>query len=453
MPEPPFQILIKNTNLSDKDQTITCTVLLRSVPSRRHVYDALWDNQPVIVKIFSHKINVNRHLKREWKGLRQLQNKKLSAPKPLFYGDTENGSRVIVIEKIVKASSAFALFVNADSHKEKLDLVLLICKELADQHEKGVLQKDLHLDNYLVKDNTVFMLDPAQIKFAPKPLDKSSSLSQVALLARYFPDSDTDSMEKLYQKYAKTRNWDISEEDKAFMKKHLRAHRTKTIEKGLKKTLRTGKRNIRVSTSKYCAMFDKSFCLENDPLDLIEQIDSLMDAGDILKNGNTCYVSRFKWNNKDIVVKRYNNKGFVHSLRHTLKGSRAKRSWLHAQRLLMLSINTPKPCAYIEHYKGLLLWRSYIVTEYVDAQKFYYFLRDEKLSEKQKAEVTEQVKDMINELGSQKISHGDLKHSNILVADDGPYITDLDSMIAHKCSKLFEIKRKKDLARFNKFFP
>jgi tRNA A-37 threonylcarbamoyl transferase component Bud32 len=173
-----------------------------------------------------------------------------------------------------------------------------------------------------------------------------------------------------------------------------------------------------------------------------------MDKGQILKNGHTCFVSRLRWNDKDIVVKRYNYKGLIHSLRHTLKGSRARRCWLHSHRLLELNIATPKPLAYIEQFKGPLLWKSYMVTEYSKGRKLSDFLRDEKVGEKDRSAVTLQVKDLLNNLGQYRISHGDLKHSNILITDNGPVLTDLDGMKVHKCNWTYKGRQAKDWERF-----
>jgi tRNA A-37 threonylcarbamoyl transferase component Bud32 len=173
-----------------------------------------------------------------------------------------------------------------------------------------------------------------------------------------------------------------------------------------------------------------------------------MDKGRNLKNGNTCYVSRLTWSGRDIVIKRYNHKGFIHSLRHTIKGSRARRAWIHAHRLGMLKIATPKPLAYIERRRGSLVWRSYLVTEYVQGQEFCYFLEDGSLSEEDHSKATHQVVDLLDKIGKFKISHGDLKHSNILITKNGPTITDLDGMKVHKFRWAYRVRRNKDIARF-----
>lgn len=216
----------------------------------------------------------------------------------------------------------------------------------------------------------------------------------------------------------------------------------------LKKYLRTSQRYLQIKDGRYIAVFDRDFCQDAEPLELIEKIDTLMDKGRILKNDDTCYVSRLTWNSKDVVVKRYNHKGFIHSLRHTIKRSRARRNWLHGHRLGMLNIATPRPLAYIEQRRGLLVWQSYLVTEYVKGRELKDFLRDDKTSEKKRSIVSGQVAELLDSLSDHKITHGDLKHSNILITESGPVLTDLDAMRVHRWDWIYKIRKAKDLSRF-----
>ena len=216
-----------------------------------------------------------------------------------------------------------------------------------------------------------------------------------------------------------------------------------------KSQLRENARYLRIKTGRYVAVFDRAFCQKAKSFDFIEQIDALMDKGQILKNGDTTYVSRMTWNNKDVVVKRYNHKGFIHSLRHTIKRSRARRCWLHGHRLRTLKIATPKPSAYIEQYKGKLIWQSYLVTEYVKGQNLYYFLRDNKINDQRRSNTIQQVKKLLDKLGKYRITHGDLKHTNILITENKAMLIDLDSMRVYgRWNRLFDIRRSKDWVHF-----
>lgn len=445
----PFQLKIKRPYPEKRTECLLCTDLLRIIPGKRQVYTGVWNNRGVIAKVFSDKYSAKRHLRREWRGLNNLAGRKINTPEPLFYGQTEKGEWVIVMEKIADSSTALEMFENLPDPSEKLDLLILVGRELAQQHIRGVLQKDLHLGNYLLKDDKVFALDAGQMRFLHGELGRKKSIAQLAMLAAWLHDSGNQAVGRLCEEYFKVRDWNFGKPDEISVKKELNSHLKRAINRGLKKSLRTSKKYLRITDTQNIAVFDRDFCNEDDARDFIGQVDMLMDAGEILKNGRTCYVSRLSRNSRDVVVKRYNHKGLIHSLRHTIKGTRARACWIHGHRLGMLNIATPKPLAYIERREGLLIWNSYLVTEYVEGSKLYDFLRDESVTEKQRLGVIQQIKETLAKMGKFRITHGDLKHTNILITKDGPVLTDLDAMRVHKWYWSYRIRRAKDLGRFD----
>jgi tRNA A-37 threonylcarbamoyl transferase component Bud32 len=450
MPGFPFQLLIKNISSGSRQESLICTAVLRAVPGRRNVYDALWNEKAVIVKIFFDKFSAKHHLKKEWQGLISLSERRLNTPKPWFYGRTQQGDWAIVMEKIVGSSTALEIFQKADNPENKLNLMLQIGRELARQHSEGVLQTDLHLGNFLLKGEKVFTTDSAQIRFYPSEIPPKKSLFRLAQLACWFSDDDINSIGKLCNEYADARGWHIGKSEELFIQRQMVIHRKRTIRERLKKILRTGRNAQRIKTAKYVAVFDKSFSEMIDTADFIKKIDEIMAKGQILKDGDTCFVSRVTFNEKDIVIKRYNYKGFIYSVRNTIKRSRARRNWLHANRLRMLDINTPAPLAYIERRKGVLVINSYFITEYVHGQNYHFFLKDNSITQQQHAKVDGQIAELFKRLEMYRIIHGDLKHSNILIAKDGPVLIDLDAMKVHKCKFIYNLRLAKDMNRLAK---
>jgi len=445
MCEPPFELSIKRTLPGGRTEKLLCEQYLRVVAGRREVLACRWNGKCVVAKVFSRRTGSARRLRREWYGLCELRSRGLSVPEPLFYGTTEDGRRAVVVEKIVGWPTALDAFNNAADEQQRTELLTLLCRELAREHEKGVVQADLHLDNFMIAGQKVLLLDPAQIRFFASPVPRDKSISQLALLARYLPGDDTDSARALCREYFKARGWSFERRDEAIFKHQTHAHTRRTIRRGLKKCLRTNKRQIRIRNSRYVAVFDREFCRDAEPQEFVAQVDGLMAKGEVLKDGNTCYISRLTWNGHDVVVKRYNHKGLIHSLRHTLKTSRARQGWRHAHRLGILGVSTPKPLAYIERRKGPLVWSSYLVTEYTTGRKLYYFLRDGDVPARECSATLDQVGQVLTRLAEYGITHGDLKPSNILLGECGPVLTDLDSMRAHRLKRTFKRRRAKDM--------
>lgn len=448
MTELPFQFSIKRAGPGGKIESLMCRTLLRIIPGRREVYRASWNGRAVIAKLFSHKISARRHTKRDWRGLCLLRSRRLNSPEPLFYGRTEDGRWAIVIEEIADASTVIDVFYETAEPAGRLDLLKLVSRELARQHETGVLQKDLHLGNFLLQKEKVFSLDPAEMRFLSHPVGKRQAIWQLASLAATLPEEDTEGISCLCTEYSGVRSWRLTKADMKMLFRKVTAHRKRNVKKALKKCLRTGKRYVKLRRRVHNAVAARDFFERVDFSNLLEKIDLLMQNGKILKNGNTCFVARINLAGQQVVVKRYNYKGFIHSLRHTIKKSRARGGWLHAHRLAMLNVTTPRALAYIEQRKGLVLRSLYLVTEYVEGQNLYNFLRAGDTTKQQRQQVTQQLRQMLDKLSKNRIVHGDLKHSNILVRDGQVVLTDLDAMKVHKLRWLFKIRQAKDVKHF-----
>ncbi|MGA2093473.1 MAG: lipopolysaccharide kinase InaA family protein [Sedimentisphaerales bacterium] len=323
-------------------------------------------------------------------------------------------------------------------------------------HAKGIFHGDLRLGNVLARREgnswRFFFLDNERTKkYNSLPFKLRVKNLVQANMVRDGNISNTDRM-RFFREYC-AENKIGKRQSKALAEKVLkrtnrRLNKERMVRRKQRKCLRTNTRYLRVKTGKYLAMFNRSFCGWVEPIDFIEQIDTLMNKGQIFKNDKTSYVSRLMWNGKDIVIKRYNHRGLFHLLRHTIMGSRAKQSWLYGYRLMMLGIPTPKPVAYIELRKGPLVWKSYLITEYVDGQNLHYFLRDKAIGQERRFVVVRQILEMIENLHKNKITHRDLKPTNILVTADGPALTDLDAITVHKLNWVCRWKGLKYIERF-----
>ncbi len=187
-------------------------------------------------------------------------------------------------------------------------------------------------------------------------------------------------------------------------------------------------RTLPLAISGYRGLFDRRFAGAQPVEEFVHRVDVLMREGQVLKNDRASFVSRVLWKGHDMVVKRYNHRGLWHSLRHTIKGSRAKRNWDNARRLRSLQIATPEPLAYVEEYRGPLLWRSYLVTRFVAGPQVQEILRDETADDAQKQRISDQVLLLLRLMAEHGISHGDMKHTNILYDGTRVVLTDLDAM-------------------------
>ncbi len=331
-----------------------CRGLLRHLAGNREVFVASWGERDVIVKVFYKRVTGRYRVRKEWKGLNLLRDRGTNAPKPLFYGRTEapaspkgyaaaRGNWAIVTERIVNSHPLNEIFNNA-ARKEKVEIMKRVCTELAQEHEKGIVQKDLHLGNFLQDGEKLVVLDPAQMRFSKRPIGKTESISQLALITSNM--AKTEGVKEIWEEYFNRRGWQLEEPDERLLEAKTAMYKRKGLKRGLKKTLRTSKRFVRTKAGDFVAVFTHEFYAQEQHEDFIKRINELIT-----------------YNGKDVAVERYAYKGFLDSLCQTIMGSRAKKGWLAGYRLRLLGKISSKPVAFIERRKGGLVWESYLVTE------------------------------------------------------------------------------------------
>lgn len=196
------------------------------------------------------------------------------------------------------------------------------------------------------------------------------------------------------------------------------------------------------------SVFRDDFLKDSKPASLIDRLDDVIAGGRIVKDDKTTTVAIVNINDVHCVVKRFNNKGLIHSLRHSIKGSRAGKCWKNAAMLLSMHIATPRPLAYVEIKSRYLLEKSYYITEYIKAGTLRRLLKDENVSAQRKQQVLDQVQSLLEKLHNNRITHGDMKHTNILITETHPLFTDLDAMRKHYLTLALGIMKKRDKKRF-----
>jgi len=442
----PFTLNIDCRN--GQRMSVVCLDVLRAMERTRRVYDAQWDDRPVIAKVFIKPGKAWYHMGRESRAIRRLEARRLNTPRLLFCGRAPSGWAVVT-EKIEGAVTALEAWTQTRTLEKKVDLVSRIGVELARQHNAGVVQTDLHFGNFLVKDDEVFLLDPATMRFRRDPVGRSRSMKQVARLACILPEQTAQSaIETVFRQYAAVREWPVHTRDVQWLCKAQGRSRQRAIKRGLQKSLRTNRRHEALRRDSWKGIADRAFLQKSSVDALTIDLDKATMDGQILKNGNTCSVSHTIVGGTEVVIKRYNHKGLLHSIRYTAKGSRAKNSWLNANRLSMIGILTPLPLAFVEEYRGPLLWRSYFIAEFVPGEELRDILASSETSVQMQRRARQMADSLIETLGAHRIIHGDLKHSNILITSAGPVITDLDAMVFDSCKLLYELKRRKEARRY-----
>ena len=421
-----------------------CRKILRVLTGRRLVVEAEYQGKRLLLKMFAPTRKGKRELSREITGYQACKKAGVPVPEQRLIKHNLAGCLAVGYEFLSDATT-FKLTEHDALSAERLVKLMLLC------HQGGIYQQDIHPDNLLATPQGVVLIDLASVRGkAGKPLSKQKSLTNLALLVAQFPPEQQVIVKDKLSVYFQQRGWSFDQKAKSNFKKRLKQQWQKRKNAYLKKCFRS----CTMTTYKKTAMIEYAFkrpFFEAISEDVVHQIDALVEQGQVLKAGNSATVVVTKLAGRDVVIKRYNVKSFWHFLKRCWRPSRAANSWRYGNLMALLGISTPEALGFIEKRKGPLRKTAYLICALShDAKELNHAFPDA-LPPKL---VMEQVERIFSLMATFKLSHGDLKASNLLLKPTGQVeLIDLDAMQEH-CISFYERRAQhQDKQRFFQNWP
>ena len=431
----------------DNGEEIVCLEVVRSLPGKRLVFLGEYAGAQVFVKLFLDPKKGQRHWQRELDGLNAFKQGNIPTANVLYAGQTaDQGWPVIVLAQLTGMKGVKQVWNDADAQSQEQILKRMVVL-LARHHQSDLCQTDLHLDNFVVSDQEIFSLDGAGVRVFAQGVDQSAGLKNLGLFIAQLPSEWEFRVPEIYEIYATERGWQKGPGSESLLRqvREARAGRWKEYRNKLFRnctafTYEKHRDGFQVVASEYAGHEMSDFLHNPDA--------SFPGSGQALKNGNTCTVWAAAVNGRGLVIKRYNVKGFWHGLKLSLLAGRGERSWVNGHRLLFYGIPTPRPIALLKR-RAKLFSTAYLLTEQVQAVNAWCWFRDHAVSSEEKGRMAEKIALLLQKLQQQRISHGDLKASNILITDGGGImLIDLDAMHQHANTARFKKAWAKDMQRF-----
>ena len=445
----PFFVHLK----SPEDNSIQCEQLLRNLPEKRLVYKGSWQQRCVVIKMFLDPKSARRHWARERSGVEALKDAHVATPELLFSGELVSGelagTPVLIFAFLPCAQTALEVWDNLTTLEQRADFLQQLVEPVAGLHEAGLVQEDLHLENFLVSGQKIYAIDGDAIgtQNQGKPLDLKSSSRNLSLFFAQLPPKFDFLMETTSLHYAHQRNIDGSQL-LAQLQLDLPKTRLRRSRKYIKKCYRTCSEFVRSERTGQISIFRRD--AQGEMLNrLLEDPDAFMRSGTILKAGRSSTVVRVHVDDCDWVIKRYNIKNPCHALSRCFRPTRAWISWGNSHLLKVSGIATPRAIAMIEKRIGPLRSTGYYVCDYVAGVNVEDFFQDATVDAPDKKQVAESFVSLFDLFCKLNIVHGDCKATNFILQENEPWVLDLDAM--QECSsparfkKLFQVDRQRFL--------
>ena len=425
------------------DQTaLTQLTAVRVLPQRRWVFRAQWSGKAVFAKVFV-GAQAAKYAARDAQGVGWLTQAGLATPALLWQGESaDQRARVLIYAAIAPADNADVLYQSLPS-AQGLALLKQLVQTLAAQHAAGLIQTDLHLKNFLLADGQVWSLDGDGIQQAT--LSKRRAYRQLAELLSKIQVLDQHAwVAPLLAAYDAARGWQATLVP-ATLLAWAKQMKAQEVERYVtRKIFRTCSDVTWQQTSQSAQAVSTTGGLHVTDLPALEVA---MHVGQVLKPGNTCTVVHTHLQDQSVVIKRYNIKDWLHGLGRAWRPSRAAASWRNAHRLQYYGMLTPQPLLMYERRYCGMRGRAYFVSAYSpwpDAQAFFQQCHDQALRQ----HVVQQLVTLCYQWFLLKVSHGDMKASNLQVTDRGDIVViDLDSMQQHRRTQMALRAHAKDIRR------
>ena len=443
-PSTPFRV-----RLADGSEVVVSR-LLRVLPGKRIVGEGDWLGRHVLVKLFVAAASA-RHWQQEKGGVEALERARIPTPVLLLAAPLPGGGHVLLTAYLEAAQSLADAWLGVAQqpvgNTAALDVLRPACGALGALHAAGLVQQDLHLGNFLRRDGEVFVIDGDAVRAVSpgQPIGAQAATRNLALLLAQLPIAWDDAWDALLEAY---RAGGGRCPETALLKNEVARARAWRLTDFLGKTLRDC---TLFAVSRSASRFTALARGEIDRLaPLLASPDAAIAGGTLLKDGRTCTVAQVEQAGRTLVVKRYNLKNLKHFLERCWRPTRAWHSWREGHRLRFFGVATPEPLALVEERIGPLRRRAFLICVYCPGRNLLELLSPDREPDD---DVARAIVSLFSSLHALRISHGDLKATNLLFHDGKVFVIDLDAVQQHSSPHTYARAWARDRERLLRNWP
>lgn len=388
-------------SLSLEGVPLSCQRPLRLLPGRRLACAGEMNGRAVFIKLFFGS-GFRQRCDNEAAGYRQMLAAGVRVPQ-ILATLADNGAAALVLEWLDGRS--LSAQPPADWPAALADD---FCAQLEQMYRAGLMQQDLHLDNFLVTANGLCVIDAGSVSHQ----DGLSLKARNENLALLCAQASLPGQAVLTQLVSKR------------LAGHLVAppRFQQDVQRRLMRRIRqANKKWLRDCTAVRVESIGNAVCLVDRAVEetiasrllaLLKQPDQLP----LIKQGSRISV----YGDETLVLKHYRQGGVKSRFKRAFGFHPAQRSWRYGWTWALLGLPTPRPLALLLHADG----SAVIAMPFCSKARYSELLEQQRDCADQLRPVLEQ---QLHWLAQAQLWHGDTKAQNILLQDGQPVWIDLDA--------------------------
>lgn len=355
----PISLTIRTPGIGE----VVCIRVFRAIQGKRLVCLGETGGRKVIVKLYFSPRRARANWKRSHSGCRAFIERHIPAPGILFSGHVpEYGLYAMVFKYLVDAVRVDSALETCPDMHVKGQVLDLLVNCLADIHEHGILQNDLHMGNFMIRGECIYALDGDQVKTSRWPIKRIKSLKNLARLLANLPTGYNSILEARILSYVNRRGWHITDAEVKKVKDDVRKIRWGFLSEYLSKINRTRDPFISYTDTRTFSVFDRHH------IDLEHEAILKASAYPYPENENSDVsgYSKISVDSKDILI--WKSPGYGPLILKRFWP--ASRVWKNALMLRWLSIRTPHPIAIVMRKGGAFRWDCFVFFKPVEGIRF-----------------------------------------------------------------------------------
>lgn len=418
-----------------------------------------WFKKPAFIQRIRYLFVPSKALE-EWRNLRALEKHGLPCPRALAFFEKRKGGMIETSCLIIQGLDGAQPLNEFNAccalpARQKFELTRQVARLSAAMHAAGIYSRDYHAGNIMVRPTAeesfeLFLIDLHKAKLMNK-LGPSMIITDCAKLAHSLPVSRTARLRfaQEYYRHAALSAMPLAEFMRRINEKSARIKTRQIISRSKRCVMKSSVFEVaRTWKERYCGRRDFGHAAARA---LIAQHLSEREDPAIIKKTSKSMLSTHADSGQTLCVKGYRFRGLVHALLNLFRKSRALKSWIAANGLIVRGLLTPQPLAMIEKRFGPILRQNFYICRWLDAPELNTYITGRQWTEYEKKQFIRSLAQTVARLHAQGIYHGDLKSNNILVRANAAswdfFFIDLDR-VSFSRPLTFE-RRANNLAQIN----